>query len=95
MVARGVTESVFCLVDCVSNELPRVLVLQSIKDARSIVSSHDDATQAQLRKVLGYRGWRLVDDIGEVIDRELPAVMEGEDDANASRIGEHAEHLNS
>jgi hypothetical protein len=57
------------------------------------LSSRHHARQAQLRQMLRHGSRCLVDDVGEVVHRQLAVFLQREDDPDSRGIREHREHL--
>lgn len=92
-MAQLAAERMFRLEDRVGHERRGVLVLEPVVDPRSVLARRDHAREAHLGEVLGHGRWRLVDDLGKVVDGKL-RVAKGEDDPHASGVGEHGEDFN-
>lgn len=93
MMARRAAERVFGLENRIRDELPCVLIFQTVEHAGPVVAGGDDSGKAQLRQMLGNGGRGLSDDAGKVVYRQFP-VSQRQDDPNAGGIREHGEHLN-
>ena len=93
MVAWHAAEGVLRLEDRIGDELAGVLVLEPVEHPLPVLPGRDDARQTQLGEMLRHCRRRLVDDVREVIHRELFDVAQGQDDPNASGVGQHREHL--
>ena len=78
------------LVDRVGDQARGVLVLEPVEDPLSLLAGRDDAGEPELGEVLGHGRRGLVDDVGEVVHRELSRVLQREDDG-ARDEGQHGE----
>ena len=92
VVAGYAAEGVLGLEDCIGHQLAGVLVLQPVEGSRTVLTSGDDAGQAEFGKVLGHRGGGFSHDVRQMIDRHLP-VAQGKDQLHACRVGQHREDL--
>lgn len=89
-MTRGAAEAVLGLKDGVADELAGVLVGETVEDPRPVLTGGHDSGQAELRQMLRNRRRGLVENVGEVIHRQLLAPQR-QDDPNPGRISEHAE----
>jgi hypothetical protein len=64
-------EAVLCLENGVRDESARMLVLKPIEDPLAVLPCRDDPRQTQFRQVLGYRRRRFVDNVRQVVHRQL------------------------
>ena len=94
VVPGAAAEGVLGLEDRVRHQLPDVLVREGVEHPCAVLPRGHHAGEAQLGQVLRHRCRRFVNDVREVIDGQLPRVLEREDDPHPGRVGEHREHLN-
>lgn len=94
VMARDSTHGVLGLEDRVGNQPARVLVLEPVKHACTLLAAGHEACQSQFGEMLRNGCRRFVDDVRQVIHGHL-AILEGENQADPGRIGEHREDLNS
>ena len=94
VVRRGSAERMLGLEDRIRDQLKRVLVLEPVEHPRALLAGGHDVGKAQFRQMLGDGRRGLVDDVGQVVHRQLP-VAQGQDDPHPGGVGEHREHLHS
>ncbi len=92
VVPRDAAERVLGLENRIRDELTGVFVRQPIEDARAVLPGRDDPSEAKLRQMLRNGCRRLLENVGQKIDRQL-LITQGEDDAHPRRIRQHAEDL--
>jgi hypothetical protein len=69
-----------------------VLVLEPVEDPLASLPGRNDSRKPEFREVLGDRGWRLLDQLSEVVDGLFP-VPERQDQSDASGVRQHCEYL--
>ena len=72
VMAGHARSGVFGVEDCVSDQLPDVVVVQAVEDRGAVAASPDQSRHAQLRQVLRHRRSGFPDMGRKVIDRHLP-----------------------
>ena len=76
----------------IDDELPHVVVLESVEDAGAIPAGRHEPGETQFRQMLGNTGRWLIDCLGKVVHREL-SVDKCQEQPEARAIGQHLEHL--
>ena len=92
MVRRNSARRVLGVVHRVGEQLAHMVVLQPVEHLCALAPGAYQPGHPQLREVLRHRRPRLVDPLGEVVDREL-TIGQRPQQLNARRIGQHPEHL--
>jgi hypothetical protein len=88
VVAGSAAEGMLGLENGIGDQLRRVLVFQPIEHPLSILSGRHDAREAEFGEMLRYRCRTLVDDVCEVVHRQL-AIAQRQDQPHSSRIRKH------
>lgn len=92
-MARCAVEGMFGLKNCFSHEVAGVIVLEPVEHAGAFLAWGDKPDRTHLGQMLRDRCGGLVDNVGEVVDRQF-ALAQGQDDAHARGVGEHGEDFN-
>lgn len=91
-VVMRASDGVFGLLDGVDDQAASVFIRETVEHLRALVSGRDHSGHAQARQMLRNRSRRFVDDVGEVIDRQL-VIAQSQDDLHSSGIGKESEYL--
>lgn len=92
VVAGVASEGVFGLEDRVGDELTRMLVLQAVVDPGAFLAGGHQTAQTHFGQMLGDGGRRLMDQIGQLIDRLL-TITQSKDNAYPCGVGEHRKNF--
>ena len=85
-------ERVFGLVNGVRDELPGMLILQSVIDLGALLTGGDHPRQPHLGKMLGDAGRGFAGYFGERVDRKFP-FTQGENQPHPGGVGQHGKDL--
>lgn len=94
MVTRRTAKGMFRLENGIGNQLPRVLILQTIKHTSAFMPRGNHSGHPHLRQMLGYRRLRFTHSLRQLIDRHL-SVTQRKDQTDPRCIREHSEHFHS
>ena len=89
---RGLVNGVFRLADCLDDEPRRVLVGQAVERTIAVLADADQLAPTELRQVLRDGRGAPLDQLGQIVDRQL-AVSQREHDADARRVCQEPEDL--
>lgn len=92
VMARNSAERMLSLEDRISDELAGMFVFQAVEHARSHLPGGDHSRQPKFGQMLGYCSRRFLDDVGEMIHRQL-LIAQCENNADPGGIGKHGENL--
>ena len=92
VVTRHAGSGVFGVEDRIGDQLPDVVVGQTVEDAGAVPAGLDQSGHPELGQMLGHAGRGLPDVLGQVTDGHLPADQRPEN-LDAGGVGQHAENL--
>lgn len=92
VVAGCSLEGMLGLEDRVCDKLPDMFVREAVVHPGSGLPCGDNAAEAQLGQMLGYRCLGFLDQLRQLVDRQF-AVAQRKNDADPGGVGEHCKDL--
>lgn len=92
VVVGLVIDGVLGLEDGFGDQSAGVFVGEAVEHGGAVPAGLDQTSEAHLGEMLGNDGWGLVDDVGDVVHRQLPRPQR-QDDAEAGGVRQHPKNL--